>query len=382
MPKRKLDAAFCLAATCQPGRKKTDYYDTATTGFVLECRASGKKTYYLRYTDLNNRQRQHKIAAYGDVTFSQAQKMAQKLRADVVMNGDPAARKKRKKAVPLYSELAQRHIDYAKSSLKRPENTAAVINGHLVPQWGKRRLDEITEEAIAKWLGEKRQTLAPATVEKLRVTLGRSFELARSWKVPGAEVNPVKGVPRLKFDNARERYLSPVEARLLVTACEKSSNPQLKAIVQLLLFTGARKTELLTAKWEHVNLEQRSWLIPDSKTGKARRVPLSKAAQEVIEGLVEIDGCPWLLPNPLTLKPYTCIKRGFATARKEAELSGLRIHDLRHSAASAMINAGVDLFTVGRILGHADHQSTMRYSHLANDTLMAAVEAGAARMNS
>ncbi len=382
MPRRKLDAAFCAAAACPPGKKRVDYYDTVTTGFVLECRRNSGKTYYLRYTDPNGRQRQTKITAFNDVTFAQARDKAKKLRAEVVMEGDPAGRKKRKKAVPLYAELAQRHIDYAESSLKRPENVAAVINNHLVPKWGKLRLDEITEEAISRWLGEKRQTLAPATVEKYRVTLNRSFELARRWQVPGAEVNPVKGVPRFRFDNARERFLSPAEAQRLIAACEGSSNPQLKSIVQLLLLTGSRKTELLTAKWEHVSLEQRFWLIPDSKTGKARRVSLSEDAVAVVEGLVEIDGCPWLLPNPLTLKPYSCIKRAFSTAREEAKLPGLRLHDLRHSAASFMINAGVDLFTVGRILGHADHQSTMRYAHLANDTLKAAVEAGAANMKS
>jgi site-specific recombinase XerD len=87
-----------------------------------------------------------------------------------------------------------------------------------------------------------------------------------------------------------------------------------------------------------------------------------------------------MLANPRTKKPYTDLKHPFDTARRKARIHDLRIHDLRHSAASFMINAGVDLFTVGRILGHADHQSTMRYSHLANDTLLAAVEAGAAKM--
>ena len=109
-------------------------------------------------------------------------------------------------------------------------------------------------------------------------------------------------------------------------------------------------------------------------------MPLSQPALDVIGELVQVKGCPWLLPNPLTLKPYNTIKRAWATARQEAGLPDLRIHDLRHSAASFMVNSGVDLFAVGRILGHADHQSTMRYSHLANDTLMKAVEAGAAKL--
>lgn len=86
------------------------------------------------------------------------------------------------------------------------------------------------------------------------------------------------------------------------------------------------------------------------------------------------------MPNPDTKLPFVSIKRAWQTARKAAGLSDLHVHDLRHSAASFMINAGIDLYAVGKVLGHADHKSTMRYSRLANDTLLAAVEAGAAKM--
>lgn len=148
-----------------------------------------------------------------------------------------------------------------------------------------------------------------------------------------------------------------------------------------MLLTGARKRELLDARWENVNAERKVWFIPDSKTGKPRHVPLSQAALNIIDQLPRFDNCPWLLPNPKTKRPFTDIKHPWETARAAAGLDGLHIHDLRHSAASFMINAGIDLFAVGRVLGHADHQSTMRYAHLANDTLMQAVEAGAAKMN-
>lgn len=154
----------------------------------------------------------------------------------------------------------------------------------------------------------------------------------------------------------------------------------LKSIAHLLLLTGVRKRELLDAKWEHVDLDRRAWLIPDSKTGKSRYVPLSQTALDVITGLPRYPKCPWLVPNPDTRLPFDNIKNGWDRARKAAGLPTLRIHDLRHSAASFMVNSGVDLYAVGKILGHADHQSTVRYSHLANDTLLAAVEAGAAKM--
>lgn len=382
MARVKLDATLCLTARCKPGAKRTDYWDTATSGFVFETYPNGTATYTFRYQDAYGRQRQRRIGRYGDITFAQAQKIAKRLRAEVTMGGDPATRKTEKKAVPTYKELADQHLAFAKSYQKRPSNTDAVLRVHILPKWGAKRLDEITTPAIAVWLGELRdQGLAPSTVEKIRITFNRSFELALKWQTKGVAHNPVRGIPRPKFSSARDRFLSSDDAARLLKACSKSINPQLRNIVGLLLLTGARKRELLDSRWENVDLDRRVWFIPTTKTGKPRHVPLSKPALDLIGQLPRFDKCPWLLPNPRTRKPYTDIKHPWETAREAAGLDGLRIHDLRHSAASFMINAGIDLFAVGRILGHADHQSTMRYSHLANETLMQAVEAGAAKMN-
>jgi integrase len=235
---------------------------------------------------------------------------------------------------------------------------------------------------ITKWLAEKAaEGLKPATVEKIRVVFSRSFELARQWNIPGGEHNPVRGSPRPKVDNARNLYLSAEEAQRILEAAGKSRNRQLRPIIQLFLLTGARKSELLHAEWRHINLGRREWLIPLSKTGKARHIPLSQAAIDVIERLPRFEKCPYLVPNPKTKKPYNCIKGAWDRVRVAAGVPDVRIHDLRHSAASFMINAGVDLYAVGRVLGHADHKSTMRYSHLANETLLAAVEAGAAKLS-
>lgn len=382
MPVQHLTNQFCLLAQCVPGKKKTDYYDTGIKGFVLEVRANDGKTYALRYQDEHGRQRQHKIASYGDITFDKAKKEAQRLRSQVTLGGDPMGEKQEKKAVPLYADLAKQHLAHAKTYQRSYDTTAMYMNNHIVPKWGKSRLTDITTQAVAKWLAEKgEEGLAPATVEKIRVIFGRSFELARQWEMAGSEKNPARGVPRKPINNARERFLNAAEVKRLREAVEASRNPQLKYIVDLLLLTGARVSELLHAEWKNVNLERRVWLIPTSKTGKPRHVPLSQPALDLIGKLPRYKNCAYLLPNPETLKPFVSIKHGWQHARDEAKLPDLRIHDLRHSAASFMINAGIDLFAVGRVLGHADHKSTMRYSHLANDTLLAAVEAGAKKMS-
>ena len=382
MPKARLDQTYVTLAYCEPGKAKTDYYDETVTGFVLECRSTGGKTYYLRYADAAGRQRQFKIGKVGDVTFAAAKKRAQQLRSEVVTGGDPGAAKAEAKAVPYYRELAAMHLSEAKLHLKSYTTMEACMRNHILPKWGKVRITEITPRGVSLWLAEKRAAgAAPATVEKMRVILGRSFVLGARWEIMGADKNPTRGVARKPLNNARERFLSAEEAARLRDAVAVSNNTQLQHIVGLLLLTGARLRELLDARWENVNVERKSWLIPTSKTGKPRHVPLSAAALNIIASLPKFDDCPWLVPNPDTLNPYVSIKHGWQRAIRVARLPGLRIHDLRHSAASFMVNSGVDLFAVGKVLGHASYQSTQRYSHLANDTLLAAVEAGAAKQD-
>lgn len=110
-------------------------------------------------------------------------------------------------------------------------------------------------------------------------------------------------------------------------------------------------------------------------------VALWAEALDIIKQLPKFADCPFLLPNPKTLKLYSDVKKAWQEARKLAGLSDVHLQDLRHSAASFMINAGIDLYTVGRMIGHVSVASTTRYSHLANDTLMAAAEAGAAKLD-
>ena len=380
MPKAKLDHAFVSTAECEPGKKKTDWYDETITGFVLECRSTGGKTYYLRYEDAAGRQRQFKIGRYQDVSIAAARKAAQRLRSDVVLGGDPGAKKAEAKSIPLYRELAEDHLANAKLHQRSYRDTEMYMRRHILPKWGKVRLTDIDTRAVAQWLSEKQaEGFAPATVEKIRVIFGRSFVLGSGWGVPGCDKNPTRGIPRKPLNNARERFLTAEEAARLRLAVAESQNPQLQHIVGLLLLTGARVRELLDARWEHVDVERKSWFIPTSKTGKSRYVPLSGPALAIVAGLPRYKGCPWLVPNPETLKPFVSIRHGWLRATRVARLPGLRIHDLRHSAASFMVNNGVDLFAVGKVLGHASYQSTQRYSHLANDTLLKAVEAGAAK---
>jgi integrase len=149
----------------------------------------------------------------------------------------------------------------------------------------------------------------------------------------------------------------------------------------MLILTGARKREVLDARWSEFDRAQRVWRITLSKSGKARFVPLSDAVLTLLAQLqAEHDSWPdaergseWAFVNPVTGKPYSSIYYTWDHARKLAGLPEVRIHDLRHSFASFLINAGRSIYEVQKILGHTQLKTTQRYSHLSQDTLLAAM---------
>ena len=139
----------------EPGKKKIDFFDSIITGLGLEVRASGGKTFWLRYSRGPKEQKAIKIAVYGDLSVDKVRKEAQRLRSQVVLGNDPAAEKAEKRAVIRYAALADQHLDYARSYQKSSANVERIMRLHLKPRWGKLRLDEITQPAVAKWLAEK-----------------------------------------------------------------------------------------------------------------------------------------------------------------------------------------------------------------------------------
>ena len=143
----------------------------------------------------------------------------------------------------------------------------------------------------------------------------------------------------------------------------------------MLVLTGARKRELLDARWEDFDEARQVWRIPMTKAGKARHVPLSDGMVRLLHTVPRFPGCPFVVPNPKTLRPYVSIYAAWDTARKAAGLPEVRVHDLRHSFASFLINAGRSLYEVQKILGHTQMRTTQRYAHLSQDTLLTAANA-------
>lgn len=379
MPIVTLNANFANNAVCPEGKTKENYYDTAITGFILEVRSTGGKTYALRYKDQHGRQCQHKIGDWKSVSFDKARNAAQILRSKVVLGENPSEERRTKRSVPTLAEFCEeKYLPFIKGYKRSWRSDDSLLRCHVLPRFGKSHLNKITEQAVIEFHHSMRANgYALGMANRGLVLLKYIFNLALKWQTPGVESNPAAGVKLFEANNARERFLTAEEVQRLRDAIEKSRNPQLKYIVPLLLLLGCRKQELIESRWTDFDLAHRTWRIPMSKSGKARHVPLSSAVLSILAQLPRFEGSPFVIPNPETLKPYVQIHRSWDYARKAAGLPEVRMHDLRHSMASNMVNSGRSIYEVAKVLGHSQLKTSQRYAHLSQETLLAAVDAAA-----
>lgn len=263
------------------------------------------------------------------------------------------------------------HIRLRKRSWSVDERIA---RQHLSPTFGARELVDIQRHEVEDWLhGLSEKGLAPATCNRILAVFKTICSLAVLRGLLPAGQSPCAGVSPFKIHTQRERYLTQDEARRLMRALEKSDRPEAFAI-RLLLLTGARKSEILKARWENVRLDQRLLTVPLSKSGRPRHIPLSDEAIAVIRAIPHQPGNPWLFPGHAPGKPLSDLYQFWNKLRRELGLADVRIHDLRHTFASFLVNAGHSLYEVQKLLGHGDPRTTMRYAHLGQASLLAAAE--------
>ena len=357
---------------CPSNKKKTELFDIHSKGLSLEVRATGGKTYYRRYRDSRGRIRQIKLGDERELSLADARLLADKIGRQVAMGDDPLEEKQLVRTVPNFADfIEEQYMPYVKSYKRSWDTDVSLLKNHLLPRFGKRYMDEITRQDIVKMHADRKASgAAPGSANRLLIMMRYIFNLTLKWEVPGIKTNPCKGIPLMEENNKRERYLSVEEAQKLYGAVCSSENTMLKFIVPMLILTGARKREVLDARWEDFDLARRVWRIPITKSGKARRVPLSDGALTLLATMPRKSDCPWAFANPATDKPYVSFFCAWNTARKKVGLQDICVHSLRHSHASFLINAGRTLYEVQNILGHTQVKTTQRYAHLSHDTLL------------
>lgn len=348
------------------GKGKLRIRDDKLTGFIMEVRPSSRVTFYIRYRDKLSRQREIRLGKLGDITVDQARKRAQEIKAAVSLGGDPAGELDRLRAIPTFSAfLEERYLPFAKDRLLSYRDHESFYRLRLKDLWGGRRIDEIRPHDIADLQDRlRRENLTNATVNRYVAFVRRVFNLALRWEVYEGR-NPAQHA-EMRRENQRERFLKEEEIRALFRSLDAEPNRTAASLIALLAATGARRGEAMNMRWEHLDFDRRLWVVPRSKSGKRRYIPLSDGALRILAGIRRLPGNPWVFPSENPDKPICCITKPWTRIKERAGLPpDLRVHDLRHTFASTLVGKGRSLYEVGEILGHSQVSMTKRYAHLA-----------------
>jgi integrase len=374
MPVVKLDSDFIKNhLICPAGTRRIEFCSQEVPGLLVEVSnvSPGRGTYLLRYK-LEGRTKYIKIGRTYDIGLADAKKKALLLKAEITAGGDPGREKRDRRAVPTLTAFMEEHyFPYVRPRKRTACKDEELFRLRLRKAFGDRKLNQITRHQVQAFHTALREEgLAPASCDHYLKLLRRALNLAVEWQL--LERSPLSGVKLYNQDNKVERYLDEEELKRLLKVLHNNKNRTVCRIALFLLATGAGLNEALSARWEYVDRDNRVWRIPatNSKSKKMRSVPLSPSAIAVLDQLDTAGRSEHLFINRKTGKPYTTIYKTWEGIRAEAGLSRLRLHDLRHSAASYMAQGGVSLYVIQQVLGHSDPSVTQRYAHLSAETLL------------
>ena len=346
-------------------------------GFGIRHYPSGRNVYIVQ-TRMAGRLRTVTIGPASVLTRHQAQMVARRVIAYAQVGRDPATERKRIRSAPRFDDFLEEY--WCRWSPQWKASTLETHNGYrrqyLDGAFKGVFIDELNEEHVTKWFADLNNRTGPGAANRTLEILKNMLNKAEVWGYRLENTNPCRSVRPNKRRQC-ERFLSTEElARFGTVLADLRASDNLTirsgcAVITLLLLTGCRYREILTLQWQDVKGNR--LLLRDSKTGP-RTVWLGSAARQVIDSLPRHTKIPWLFWNHQYRRPMRSIQHLWETIRDRAGLGKLRIHDLRHTFASHAAMSKETLPMIGRLLGHANHQSTARYAHLDDEHLLDAAQ--------
>ena len=358
-----------------PAERERILWDDDIKGFGVRVHPTGRKVYIVKYRH-EGRSVKVTIGPHGPVTPAAARARAAEIVTLAKTGRDVAGKMPHGRGSATVADLAQRFMDdYVPAHLK--PSTARlyrkIIDNRILPRLGKRRVSDIGKSDVSTLHHDMRDV--PDHANRTLSVLSRMLTLAEVWEMRPEGANPCRHVKKYP-EHKRERFLSDDEYRRLGAALrgaerEGFASPVAIAAIRLLMLTGCRSGEIMSLRWDYVDLERGELRLPDSKTG-SKVVHLGDPAIAVLRGIPRGEGNPWVFPSAKTGRHMTYLHDSWRRILDRAGIENLRIHDLRHSYASGGLLVGEGLPMIGKLLGHSKVQTTSRYAHLANDPLKAA----------
>ena len=371
LTKRTVDAT-------EPQATEFFIWDESIPGFGVRVMPSGRKSFVVQYR-AGRRPRRMSLGPSTVLTCDQARTRAITIIAAVKNGEDPAADRAAKRNAATVSDLAER-FDKEHIAVRLKASTAKEYRGNLrrfiLPALGRLAVPEITRADVAKFHHDLRHI--PYQANRCLEVVSKMFVLAEMWGLRPDGSNPRKHIRKYP-EEKRERFLSAAELRRIGEVLQEmeSESVELSSAIlaaRLLILTGCRLGEIMSLKWDYVDFDENALRLPDSKTGK-KIVHLGKPAVEYLHDAQRIDGNPWVVTGTLPGKPLSDLQPFWQRVRARAGVKDVRIHDLRHTFASAAVASGQGLPMIGKLLGHTQVQTTARYAHLAADPVRSAADA-------
>jgi integrase len=358
-----------------PAQGNKIIYDELVTGLGARVTAAGHRAFVLTYYTRAGRQRRYTIGRFPDWSVTGAREEARRLKRLIDGGGDPLAEIEIERGAATVDDLIARFID-EHVSRKRPHTQydyRNIIERHIRPAIGSMKVAEVAWSDVDALHRKITKAGKKTQANRVVAVVSKMFSLAIRWRM--RPDNPAKGIER-NPEQKRKRYATPAELQRLLAAFDEYEDQQAVAIFQLCLLTGCRVGEAMAARWDALDLTARTWTKLGSTTKQKTDhvVPLSVPAKELLAELRRRTNLEWVFPADSAPGHRVAVQKAWRAIRKAAKITGLRIHDLRHSFASQLASQGASLPLIGALLGHSNPVTTHRYAHLFDDPQRAAVE--------
>jgi len=345
--------------------KRITYYDTQVPGLCLRVTNTGVKT-YLVYKKINGKPERFSIGKSPSILLFNARQEAQTILGEIARGTNPAEKRRELKSEITLDELFQLVVTAKRTEGKRSvDKDIGQYNLHL-SMWKTRRISSINKDDVKRLHADIGTANGIYAANRLLAFINNLFNRAIddfNWKGQ----NPCSGVKHFK-EEARDRVIEKSEIQAFFSALDSEKNIDIRDYIALSLLTGARKANVLSMKWDEIFGDV--WKIPraKSKNNKEMRVPLVSQAMELLKKRKHNKLSEYVFPSKVSASGHLVEpKKGWRRVLNAAGIEDLRLHDLRRSLGSYMINSNVDIYTVGKALGHQNQSTTARYAHLKDD---------------
>jgi integrase len=382
----------------KPGKVDQVIFDDEVAGFGLRVLPSGIRSYLVQYRNKQGRSRRLTIGRHSKLTADAARKDALRIFDAVRAGKDPVAERRAYIDAPLVNDLLDRYIVEHVEKRNRPRTRAEIkrlVERHIRPELGRHKVGAVTRQDIAKLHRELEST--PRQANFVLAVCSKAFSLAEVWSMRPEGSNPCTKIER-NPENARERFLSADELGRLGAILRQAeaaglpwnvgprrptskhlAKPENRrtlysrvttAAIELLLFTGCRLSEVLNLRWDQVDFETRTIRLVETKAGRPQVVVINGPGRQVLQELRKTKTSDWVLPSTSDAKRAlspTAIEAAWQRIRTAAQLSDVRLHDLRHTVGTYAGQSGANAFLVRDLLRHKNLAMTGRYVNRSDD---------------